>query len=93
MGDSGKPTPRVIFLAAELDGLATTTSTVRLEAEPEDELDAFTINGETYRSAGRPSWADGSKSVGSIHPGFGGAGGDGAAHPPWAGTGQGKPCG
>ncbi len=81
-------------IAAELDGLVGTSVIVKGETGRCGDVDAFTINGQSYRSTGRPPWAGGPKRVGAIHPGTGGAvdAEDGMGRPPWAGTGQGKPC-
>jgi hypothetical protein len=83
-------------IAAELDGLVGTAVTLDGETGRCGDFGAFTINGQVYRSAGRPPWAGGPKVVGAIQPGAGAQmdkdDDGGAGRPPWAGTGQGKPC-
>jgi hypothetical protein len=88
-------------IAAELDGLVETAVTLDGEAGRCGDVDVFVINGQTYRSPGRPAWAGGPSVVGAMHPGSstGDDADDGAGRPswapgppPWAGTGEGRPC-
>lgn len=79
-------------IAVELDGLVGTAVTLDGEAGRCGDFDVFVINEQTYRSPGRPAWAGGPTVVGAIHPGTADDADDGAGRPPWAGTGQVKPC-
>jgi hypothetical protein len=88
-------------IAAELDGLVGTAVTLGGETGRCGDFDVFVINEQTYRSPGRPAWAGGPTVVGAIHPGTDTAGDAddetgrpswAPGPPPWAGTGEGKPC-
>ena len=61
-------------VAAELDGLVGTTVVLEGEIDRCGAFAVFTIDGQPYRSAGRPPWAGGPKVVGAIHPGARGLG-------------------